>query len=127
MKLRLQSNSVRLRLKRGEVDRLVREGRLNETIVFGLSPSDSLRYVLELSNEIATPCAFCKTNDVHIQVPAAMARAWASGSDIGIESEQAAGGNLVLRIVIEKDFACLDGTDEQNFDTFPNPLAGTKC
>ena len=26
----------------------------------------------------------------------------------------------------EKDLACLDGTEEENFDTFPHILAGTK-
>jgi hypothetical protein len=32
-----------------------------------------------------------------------------------------------LQILIEKDFACIDGTDQENADTFPNPLAGLKC
>ena len=51
---------------------------------------------------------------------------WASGDQIGIESEQLVDHQASLRILIEKDFACIDGTDEQNADTFPNPLAG-KC
>jgi hypothetical protein len=32
-----------------------------------------------------------------------------------------------LQVLIEKYFACLDKPDEENVDTFPNPLAGTKC
>ena len=52
---------------------------------------------------------------------------WALTNQIGIEGEQTIDSNTSLRILVEKDFACLDGTKEQNADTFPNPLAGQKC
>jgi len=32
-----------------------------------------------------------------------------------------------LALLIEKDFACLDRSEEDNEDTFPNPNTGTKC
>jgi hypothetical protein len=28
----------------------------------------------------------------------------------------------LLDLIVEKDFACLDQSDEDNTDTFPNPL-----
>ena len=32
-----------------------------------------------------------------------------------------------LALLFEKDFACLDGTDAGNEDTFPNPNVGAVC
>jgi hypothetical protein len=32
-----------------------------------------------------------------------------------------------LEVVVEKDFACLDRSDEGNSDNFANPLAGAVC
>jgi hypothetical protein len=58
---------------------------------------------------------------VIVQVPPDTVR-WASSDQIGIEGEQAVDNQTSLRILIEKDFACIDGSDEQNADTFPNPL-----
>jgi hypothetical protein len=127
MKLRLQFNSIRLRLKRSEVEQFVRTGRLEEKIVFGDAAGDTLHYVLEASDLMSSPRAGFKAGRIHVQVPTEMVLRWSSGSDIGMESDQPAGDKTQLRILIEKDFACLDGTEEQNFDTFPNPLAGTKC
>jgi len=59
---------------------------------------------------------------VMVQVPPDAVMKWASTDQIGIESEQPVVHQASLRILIEKDFACIDGTDEQNADTFPNPL-----
>ena len=41
------------------------------------------------------------------------------GSAVGEMQRSVAGRATDL---IEKDLACIDGTDEQNADTFPNPL-----
>jgi hypothetical protein len=32
-----------------------------------------------------------------------------------------------LKIAVEKDWACLDDSDEDNADTFPNPNQGANC
>jgi hypothetical protein len=127
MKLRLQSNSIRLRLKRGEVDQLVRAGRVEEEIVFGPGRGGTLKYVLETSPILPAPTALLHKDSVLVQVPMKTAIQWASGPEIGIEEIQASGDGATLQILIVKDFACLNGTDEQNIDTFPHPLAGTKC
>ncbi len=49
MKLRLQFNSIRLRLKRAEVDRLAQNGSVEEKIIIGTEPKDVFRYVLILA------------------------------------------------------------------------------
>ena len=125
MKLRMQSNSIRLRLKQREVEQLARTGRVEEKVSFG-EEDDLFHYVLETSHSASTIQATLKGHGILVQVPAKDAAQWASSDEVGIEAIQA-GTSGKLQILIEKDFACLNGTDEQNADTFPHPLAGTKC
>jgi hypothetical protein len=127
MKLRLQSNSIRLRLKRAEVEQLTKLGRVEERIVVGSGLEDFFSYALESSPKVFAPQASLKNNHVLVEVPVETATKWATGSDVGIEASLSIGDGRELHVLIEKDFACLNGTDEQNRDTFPNPLEGTKC
>jgi hypothetical protein len=60
-----------------------------------------------------------------VQVPAEMARNWAETDAVGISGEVDLGVRGVLSVLVEKDFACLDQSAENNEDTFPNPLATT--
>jgi hypothetical protein len=127
MKLRLQSNSIRLRLKRSEVDRFLRTGRVEERIVSGTGNQESFYYLLETNDAVSAPKGSIAPGSVVVQVPTADALKWALTNQIGIEGEQAIDSKTSLRILVEKDFACLDGSEEQNADTFPNPLTGQKC
>jgi hypothetical protein len=127
MKLRLQSNSIRLRLKRGEVAQLAKTGRVEEKIIMGGGPEDVFHYVLESSQAVARLEAHLGNKNVLVQVPAETVARWTTGNDVGIEALLPVGNQDRLQVLIEKDFACLDGTDEENADTFPHPLAGTKC
>jgi hypothetical protein len=126
MKLRLQSNSIRLRLKRGEVAHLAKSGSIEEKIVMGQGPDNTFTYLLETSLSLTAPQATLTKKGIIVQVPAESVAKWATGNDVGIEAALPAGEQR-LQILIEKDFACLNGPPEQNVDTFPNPLEGTKC
>lgn len=127
MKLRLQANSVRFRLKQREVAQLIKAGTIEEAVVFGPKPDDAFQYMLELSDAISEPRAERVKSGLLVRVPTETARSWANGNDVGIETDVAIDGQPNLRILIEKDFACLNGPEEQNVDTYPNPLAGAKC
>jgi hypothetical protein len=127
MKLRLQPNSIRLRLKQSEVHRFLRTGRVEERIVSGTDDQESFRYLLETNDAVSAPKGSIAPGSVVVQVPTADALKWALTNQIGIEGEQTIDSNTSLRILVEKDFACLDGSEEQNADTFPNPLTGQKC
>jgi hypothetical protein len=83
--------------------------------------------MLEATPAVSSPQAKVTASSIVVRVPTRDAARWASTDEVGIEGYQPAGGPASLRILIEKDFACLDGTDERNADTFPHPLAGTKC
>ena len=125
MKLRLQANSLRLRLKRGEVEQLIAEGAVEESVAFG--KDQVLRFRLQTVRVVSVPHAVFAAGEVDVAVPLETAVKWAAGNEVGIEAIQSARDNSSLHILIEKDFACLNGLDEQNIDTFPNPLAGTSC
>jgi hypothetical protein len=127
MKLRLQSNSIRLRLKRGEVDQIVKLGRVEESIILGDGEEDVFTYTLESSPKVFAPQASIRKNHILVEVPRETAVRWATGNEVGIEAKLSVGGGRELHVIIEKDFACLNGTEEQNRDTFPNPQAGTPC
>ena len=126
MKLRLQFNSIRFRLKRSEVEEFVRNGRVEEKISLGTGDDEAFRYVLESAGAVSTPREVLTLRAIIVQVPVEAVMRWTSTDQIGIEGEQTVDNQTSLRILIEKDFACIDGTDEENADTFPNPLAG-KC
>jgi hypothetical protein len=122
VKLRLQFNSIRFRLKRSEVEQFAKTGRLEEEILLGTAGDEIFRYVLESTDAVSTPRAVLTPRAVIVQVPPDTVNRWASTDQISIEGEQAVDNQTSLRILIEKDFACIDGTDEQNADTFPNPI-----
>lgn len=126
MKLRLQFNSIRLRLKRSEVEQFFETGRVEESIMSGTGDRESFHYLLEATDAVSSPKGWIAPGGIVVQIPLADALNWVLTDKISIAGEQAIDNQTGLRILIEKDFACLDGTDEQNVDTFPNPVAG-KC
>jgi len=123
MKLRFQFNSIRLRLKRSEVDQLARAGRVEEKIILGQGAT--FLYVLETSTSVTSPQSHLTADGLVVQVPPELVTRWANSDQVGIKGRQATGNEVHLHVLIEKDFACLDRTGEENFDTFPNPLADT--
>ena len=127
MKLRLQFNSIRLRLKRREVAQFPQGGRVEEKIIFGTADDQTFHYVLEATDVVSSPRGTITSKGIVVQVPVPAAMTWVYTDQVGIEGEQSVNSQANLRILIEKDFACVDGTEELNADTFPNPLAGTKC
>ena len=127
MKLRLQSNSIRLRLKRAEVDQLARTGRIEEHIHLGSGDADVFTYAIQAERDASALQASLQKNRVLVEAPVDLIARWASGPEIEMAAVVTIGDGRELRLLIEKDFACLNGDEEQNRDTFPNPLAGNTC
>jgi hypothetical protein len=93
----------------------------------GTDDQESFHYLLEANDAVSVLKGWIAPGSVVVRVPIADALKWALSNQVGIEAEQAVDNKPSLRILIEKDFACIDGTEQQNADTFPNPLAGQKC
>jgi len=135
MKLRIRGNSLRLRLLRGEVEQFGKTGRVSETIRFGASPAAQLSYVLEFDRQAQNITTHFADNQITVKIPDAVARNWVESEEVTLKSEQAiedgkqngvTESENVLRILIEKDFICLDRkNDPDNDDAFPHPTS--KC
>jgi hypothetical protein len=127
MKLRIKGNSLRLRVTRSELGRLIRTGRIEETTWFGIGPGCRLTYALEVSDGGNGVSLRCASPEIAVLLPSGEASTWRNSDQVGIYASVDLGLRGFLEVVVEKDFACLDRNDEDNFDTFPNPLAGAIC
>ena len=127
MKLRIKGNSLRLRVSRSEVASLLKRDRLEETIHFAPQPNAKLTYALEQTSSISAPTIRYTQNNVTVLIPADQANSWCISDQVGIVESLSVGSFGSLDLLIEKDFACLDRSDEDNEDTFANPNAGTTC
>lgn len=126
MKLRISGNSIRLRLTKSDIAQFAAAGKVEEVVEFGLA-KPALSYRLDKTEEADTVSASFEDNCLKISIPAPDAEEWVKSERVGIESAQLIGDNNVLRILIEKDFACLEiRAGEDDFDTFKNPLAESK-
>ena len=128
MKLRVKNNSIRLRLTQTEVSLLVETGRVEEAIEFGLEPDDKFIYALEIGSEGEQIRANLENKRLTISIPKTQADQWTSSETIGLKNEQNIGGGKTLRILIEKDFACLQTREgESDEDAFPHPSKEKIC
>ncbi len=123
MKLRTRTNSVRLRLSQGEVTQIANGESVADKVAF---PSgDEFRYVLGGGTTFE---ANFESGHIEIKVPEATLLDWARSQEIGIQKEMQLTATESLKILIEKDFACLkprEGEDES--DLFPNPDSDTQA
>ena len=123
MKLRVLDNSIRLRLTRKEVDLASTDGLVKGRIAF--AGSNTFDYVLESSPATVTAEAHISNNVLTVRIPEAEILKWASTEQVSIASDQVVDNGAQLKILVEKDFACLaprEGEDET--DMFPHPLDG---
>ena len=118
---------MRVRVSRSEVARLLAGDRLEETIHFTPEPVAKLSYALQQDQSLSRPTVRYTENRVAILIPADRVNEWGTTDQVGIAEDIRLGNLKSLGLLIEKDFACLDRSDEDNEDSFPNPNAGTTC
>jgi len=121
MKLRIRGDSLRLRLKRGEVDLLAAGKTLVEETHF---PGAVLSYRLDVT-ENDTVQAHLENNSLIIRLPTSKVSTWATTDEVSILAEQDLPGGDKLTLLIEKDFSCLEPGHHRDCDddedTFPHP------
>ncbi len=106
MKLRLRENSIRLRLLQSEIKMLHDDGFVSEKIRF--ATQQTLTYTIRASEIIQEIAAQFENEEITIEVPKLLADEWTQTECVGLEGEQKIDGNLSLKILLEKDFVCLD-------------------
>ena len=123
MKLRIKGNSLRLRISQQEMAALLRNGEIEETIRFGSAADANLTYALRLAASPQDIGLDYRAQRVTILLSTAAATRWSRTDDVGIYGDSESG----VALLVEKDYACLDGDDPQDEDAFPNPKAGVAC
>jgi Family of unknown function (DUF7009) len=123
MKLRIMGNSLRLRLCRSELLQLMSGNKIEETIRFTPEPTAKLTYTLQSAAGVATATVCYSQQRITVVIDHDELLIWNEAGQVGIYASLDVGSGERLELIIEKDFACLDGSDEQNEDAFENPQA----
>jgi len=119
VKLRIKGDSLRLRLSQGEMRALAEQGEVVDQVSF--PGGTALGYRLRVDRYNSDISATYKSNLIEILIPQALSERWCA-TDLVTLSAAATLAAGELRIVLEKDWACLaprEGEDES--DNFPHP------
>ncbi|RZU39102.1 DUF7009 family protein [Edaphobacter modestus] len=127
MKLRLKGNSLRLRVTRSELTSLQAGKRIQESVLFPADPPASLGYVLGIGSHNQPVHVVLASQQIVVSLSQDQLVSWSGEHQVGIYASLPVAEGTVLEVAIEKDFACLDLSDEDNTDTFANPMAGKAC
>ncbi len=115
MKLRCTSNSIRLRLRKSDLQALSSADKIEELIAF---PNGiELRYELRINGNTSIQAIF-EHNIISIRIPREQAIDWIKSSEVSLEANLKLEGSEELHILIEKDFPCKDREEENKEDTF---------
>src|SRR4051812_20757672 len=106
MKIRLQGNSLRYRLRQPEMIRFKEQGIVEEKIVLGFGPDAVLCFVLRATDSGNITVAY-KKNQVTVSVPHHIAEPWMETEQVGWDAAVDTGNGIILKVLVEKDFACL--------------------
>lgn len=117
MKIRIKGNSLRYRLAKTDVDMLTAAGYHEEHTSFG---NAVLTYALQQKADGELSATFTD-NKITVFIPAAFLKDWATNSVIGCDARMPLNEIDTLYLLVEKDFKCLDDTNEDQSDNYDNP------
>lgn len=124
MKLRIRGNSLRIRVSQTELARISREGAVSDSIRF--APGTTLEYGVEVRPGARLTARFTGT-EIRVTVPESQLGPWLEPEGVSISGEQALATGETLKILLEKDFACLAPREgEDDSDLFPNPALSAR-
>ena len=117
MKIRIKENSVRLRLTKIEVKSFLDFKEFSQTTHFG---NTIFQYSLKVSHDCDGLNATFTDNEICVYISPEWAEKWKADNEVGFSKTIQIGGHI-LTLKVEKDFVCLDETDEDQSDNYPNP------
>ena len=115
MKLRCTTNSLRLRVRKSDLDLLQSRGEVSVPINF--APGIKLEYTLKLGQG-EHPQASFTAQQITILLPNELATNWINSEEVSIEYQQAYTDGQYLQLLIEKDFPCRHTEEQDLQDTF---------
>lgn len=116
MKIRIKDNSVRFRLTQSEVALLGKTGLVSCTTEFMNRP---FIYKIESTEDKEMSVSFIE-NQIVLKMPQAQVKEWVSTDRVGFDGQSG-----LVKVLIEKDFVCIDNSAEDQSDNYPNP--NIKC
>lgn len=116
MKLRCTTNSIRIRLRKSEVEQFEQEGNITDHVAF--TPSQALQFSLQLEDGAERVLAKMQGSHIRVFIPKETGIAWMQTNQVGISAQQPIGDGEILDILIEKDFPCTTRPDEDKSDFF---------
>lgn len=115
MKFRCVQNSIRLRLRRSEVDQFHKTEHIKEQI--GFPGGTLIAYEINMT-DLAEVAVLFESGKIDIHLPKTMALKWITTNQVGINHELPLPNGHVLSLLIEKDFPCKTREDEDKADHF---------
>lgn len=115
MKLRCTSNSIRIRVRKSDIAKLLTNARVQESVYLGNDALFSFSLSFTEADAIKTEMS---NNHLEVKVPIAQGTEWVNSEVVGIELDKILGNGEKLHILIEKDFPCLDREESNMEDTF---------
>ena len=109
MKLRIEDDTLRLRLSDAEVREFAATGRVAAAVHFGASTEQQLTYSLErVGTDEAAAAVRVRyaPGALTVLVPGALADAWTGTDQNGFSEHVALADARQLRILVEKDLDC---------------------
>lgn len=116
----MQSNSIRYRLKEPEVNEFRNTGIITEFIQLGSDSGSFLRFILQKS-DIKNINVQSENNTTVILIPYDIANEWTDTTSVGFDAVIQLGNGTTLKVLVEKDFECLEAGKEENIGAYPNP------
>ena len=116
MKLRCTENSIRIRIRKSEIEQLIKTKKVEEVVRFGNQVA--LTFALTIDASTQSVAASLVQNNLQISLPETIAQQWVNSNQVGIEVNNKISEENSLHILIEKDFPCLDRENEDKSDTF---------
>jgi hypothetical protein len=112
MKLRIEGNSIRLRVKKSDLETLKKHRIVRESVAF--IKGFHFYYELKTDEKIKTIEASFSSGTIAVSIPLNMAQAWIDTEQVGVQNNSENG----LFVLVEKDFPCKTRSDEDKNDFF---------
>ncbi|HRG32775.1 MAG: hypothetical protein JNK69_11340 [Saprospiraceae bacterium] len=125
MKLRINTNSIRFRLSREDMDSFNKLKVVSISIPFGQKSDELFTYsIIQTKNEKIDVSYV--NNHLRLFIPQSLADEWIQTEKVGFSENLIINKDCALFVLVEKDFQCLKPREfEDESLNFPNPLANS--
>lgn len=118
MKIRIKGNSVRFRLTQSEVLKLCTSNYIEEKVAFH---NQDFIYAIEVKDMPNDLSIAYESNKMTLYFSEKESKTWYDSERITYKDILKQPNQVEIALLLEKDFVCLDHTEEDQSDNYPNP------